>query len=247
MITFDIAAGVHRVTSASTNLYLLEQDDAVTIVDAGLPRMWDETTRALRHIGRTWDAVAGIVLTHGHFDHVGILSRARAEHATPMWVHPGDKRIVQHPYRYRPGKPRLLYPFLHPRSIPHLSAMVRAGALHVRGVDAAMSLTDGQTVDLPGRLTVVATPGHTNGHCALVSRQHDIVFTGDALVTLDPYTGRTGPRIVAQGGTHDPDLARSSLDAIAATGVQIVAPGHGELWTDGAARAAAAAAGTALP
>ncbi|MRJ76152.1 MBL fold metallo-hydrolase [Aeromicrobium sp. SMF47] len=241
MITMDVVPGVHLVAVASTNLYVLEDGGAVTIVDAGLPRMWDETTQVLDRIGRGWDDVAGFVLTHGHFDHVGILARAVAEHDVPVWVHPGDQRIVRHPYRYHPGRPRLVYPFLHPRSVPHLSSMAAAGALRVRGVEPSHALVDGQTLDLPGRPTVIHTPGHTDGHCALHVPSHDVIFTGDALVTLDPYSGRTGPRVVGRGGTHDAATAKESLTRIGASGARVVLTGHGVPWTGGAAEASAAA------
>jgi glyoxylase-like metal-dependent hydrolase (beta-lactamase superfamily II) len=80
MITLDVVAGVHAVTAAGTNLYVVEDAGRVTMVDAGLPRMWDETSRLLTAIGRSWDDVEGFVLTHGHFDHLGLLARAVAQH-----------------------------------------------------------------------------------------------------------------------------------------------------------------------
>ena len=55
----------------------------------------------------------------------------------------------------------------------------------------------------------------------------------DALVTLDPYTGTTGPQIVASAATADTALAMESLGPIADTGASTVLPGHGEPWTDG--------------
>jgi glyoxylase-like metal-dependent hydrolase (beta-lactamase superfamily II) len=247
MITLDAAPGVHCVTSAGTNLYLLEDGGAVTLVDAGLPRMWDETTQALRDIGRSWDDVAGIVLTHGHFDHIGILARAVGQHGVPAWVHPADRRIVRHPYRYHPGRPRVMYPVRYPRSVPHLASMVAAGALRVHGVEAVSLFGDGDVLDLPGAPVVIATPGHTDGHCALHVPSRDVVFSGDGLVTLDPYTGRTGPRIVAQAGTHDAARAKVSLGRIGAVDARFVAPGHGEMWAGGAAEATAQARVADLP
>lgn len=247
MITMDAVPGVHRVTSAGTNLYLVEDAGAVTLIDGGLPRMWDETTHALETLGRSWDDVAGIVLTHGHFDHLGIVSRAVAEHGVPVWVHPADRRIVQHPYRYHPGRPRAMYPLRYPRAVPHLASMVAAGALRVRGVDAVSTFADGDVLDLPGAPSVIATPGHTDGHCAIQVRSRDVVFTGDALVTLDPYTGRTGPRVVAQAGTHDPARATASLRLIGGLDARFVAPGHGQVWTRAAAEAAAQAEAAPLP
>jgi glyoxylase-like metal-dependent hydrolase (beta-lactamase superfamily II) len=238
MITMDLVHGVHAVTAAGTNLYVLEDGARVVIVDAGLPGMWDDTTHVLTTIGRLWDDVSDIVLTHGHFDHLGLLSRATSRHRVRVWVHPADARIVRHPYRYRPGRPRLAYPVMHPKSVPHLASMVRAGALGVRGVEPTSSLVGDDVFELPAGLTVVPTPGHTDGHCALHLPARGIVFTGDALVTLDPYTGRTGPRIVARAGTRDARTAQTSLAAIGETGATVVAPGHGRPWLAGALEAA---------
>jgi hypothetical protein len=54
------------------------------------------------------------------------------------------------------------------------------------------------------------------------------------LVTLDPYTARKGPRIVARAATVDSVRNLSSLDALAQTGAETVLVGHGEPWTRGA-------------
>lgn len=88
---------------------------------------------------------------------------------------------------------------------------------------------------------MIATPGHTAGHVAFHLPDRDAVLSGDALVTLDPYTGRTGPRIIAGAATADSAMALASLDAIARTGATTVLPGHGEVWRGGAAEAVAQA------
>jgi len=93
----------------------------------------------------------------------------------------------------------------------------------------------------------VFTPGHTLGHCALHFPDRDAVIVGDAFVTLDPYTARTGPRDVARAATADSERALASLDALAETGAQTAFVGHGEPWTAGieSACAQARAAGVA--
>ncbi|WP_370614024.1 MBL fold metallo-hydrolase [Mumia qirimensis] len=238
MHTLDVAPGVHRLAHASTACYLVETDDHLLLVDAGLPAFASDLDRVLRIIGRTTDDVRHVLLTHGHFDHLG-LARRLEESGAQVWVHRGDRHIAEHPYRYEPGRPRLVYPFRHPRSLPHLASMVGAGALWVRGVSAPRTYDE----ELPfGDLVkVVPTPGHTDGHVAILLPDRDAVATGDALVTLDPYTGRTGPRIVARAGTHDAGGAVRSLDAIAATGARTVLPGHGGVWREGADVAASRA------
>lgn len=61
----------------------------------------------------------------------------------------------------------------------------------------------------------------------------DVVFTGDALVTFDPYTGGSGPQIVARAATADSDAALAALPALTATAAAIVLPGHGDAWVHG--------------
>jgi glyoxylase-like metal-dependent hydrolase (beta-lactamase superfamily II) len=101
------------------------------------------------------------------------------------------------------------------------------------GVPVYVYENDG-TLPVPGTPHVVFTPGHTLGHCALNLPDREVVIAGDAVVTLDPYTGRTGPRIIARAATADSERNLESLDALAATGAGTVLVGHGEPWTGGA-------------
>lgn len=114
----------------------------------------------------------------------------------------------------------------------------RGGALAVRGVDAEASLPSGGVLDVPGRPTVVHTPGHTDGHCAFYFATRGVLLSGDALVTLDPYTGKRGPQIVANAATKNAATALHSLDALEATEAGVVLTGHGDPWISGIASVA---------
>src|SRR5699024_2319263 len=94
-------------------------------------------------------------------------------------------------------------PLRHPRALPILGSMARAGALRVPGVRGLRAFPTGDEPHLPGAPRVLFTPGHTWGHCALHLPERDALITGDALVTLDPYTGLRGPQIVAGAATAD--------------------------------------------
>jgi len=236
MIALEVCEGVHAVQHAHTNCYLVEGEDGVTLVDAGFPSTWDLVQRALKLIGRSVDDVRGLVLTHGHFDHVGFARHVQQHHGIEVWAHPADFPLTRHPYRYRPQQPRLLHPLTHPRGLPVLGAMVAAGALGVPGVDVDHALVPGPLA-LPGSPEILHTPGHTDGECVVFLPDRRALITGDALVTLDPYNGRRGPRIVAPSATHDTQQARASLAPLAALGVDHVLPGHGAVWSDGIAGA----------
>jgi glyoxylase-like metal-dependent hydrolase (beta-lactamase superfamily II) len=80
---------------------------------------------------------------------------------------------------------------------------------------------------------VVATPGHTLGHVALAFPDRDAVIAGDAVVTLNPYTGGRGPQIVAGAATADSERNLASIGALAALELTTVLTGHGEPWREG--------------
>jgi glyoxylase-like metal-dependent hydrolase (beta-lactamase superfamily II) len=239
--------GVHRLAHAGVSCYLLEEGNALTLVDAGLPGVWRYLDQALRALGRRPADVRAVVLTHAHFDHIGVASRIQAEWGAPVLAHRLEQHLAAHPYDYAHEDPRLLYPLTHPAGLPILGSMLLAGALTVPPVEEVLPIVPGDVLDVPGAPVVVFSPGHTYGHCALHLPAQDALLTGDALVTLDPYNARTGPRIVAGAATADTALALASLEALAETSARVLLPGHGDPWRAGAVAAVEAARAAGRP
>jgi glyoxylase-like metal-dependent hydrolase (beta-lactamase superfamily II) len=240
------ANGIHRVEDAFTNWYLVEDGDRVTVVDAGVPTSWESFCTALGRLGRSPDDVDAVVLTHAHFDHVGFAERARRELDVPVYVHENDVPLTQHPWRYDHERPRSFYFATQVQALPIVATFLRHRAFWPAPIKEVTRFSNG-TLPVAGSPQVVFTPGHTLGHCALHFPDRDAIIVGDAFVTLDPYTARTGPRVVARAATADSERALASLDAIAETGARTAFVGHGEPWTGGveAACAQARAAGVA--
>jgi glyoxylase-like metal-dependent hydrolase (beta-lactamase superfamily II) len=235
MLEADVAPGIHRVEDAYTNFYLVEEDARLTVVDAGVRSSWESLHAALERLGRRSGDVAAVILTHAHFDHVGFAERARRELGVPVWVHENDWPLARHPLQYGHERSRLPY-LAHLGSLPIMASLLTNGAFWPHGVRDPRRFADG-ALDVPGSPSVVFTPGHTLGHCAFHFERHGALIAGDAIVMLDPYTGRRGPCLVSRAATADSERALRSLDALEATGAQTVLTGHGPAWRDGIAEA----------
>lgn len=234
MLTQNVADGIHRIEDAYTNWYIVEDEGALTIVDAGVPTSWSSLEEALDALGKRRTDVRALVLTHAHFDHIGFAERARAELGIPVYVHENDVPLTRHPLQYSHERPRSLYMATHVKAMPIVASLVRNRAFWPPPVADVRRFSNG-SLDVPGSPRVLFTPGHTLGHCALHFADRDVVIAGDAFVTLDPYTAKTGPTLVARAALADSERNLASLDAIAETGAGTVLTGHGEPWRGGAA------------
>jgi glyoxylase-like metal-dependent hydrolase (beta-lactamase superfamily II) len=241
VIDLAVTEGIHRIDDAFVNWYLVEDGGAVTVVDAGLPASWSSLQRALAAIGRAPGDIAGILLTHGHADHVGFAERARVELGVDVWVHADDVRQAASPMKYKHEASPLPYLLRRPWLNKVPLRMGLAGALRSRGVTDPRTFAHAGPLDLPGGPVAVPTPGHTAGHCSYFFPDRDALISGDALVTWNPYTGHRGPGLMARASNADSAQALASLDAIAATGAGLILPGHGEPWRGAAADAASQA------
>ncbi len=225
----DLAQGIHGVEEAGTNWYLVEDGDALTIVDTGFPRSWGALHTVLGRLGRRPADIAAVVLTHGHFDHMGFADRARRELSVTVWAPEDDRPVVAHPWRYDHERSRLPY-LTNPGFVAILAQMTALGALWVKGTEAVSTYAGGQQLEVPGRPHALATPGHTHGHCSLHFPERGAVIAGDAFVMHDPYSDRAGPCIVSGAATADSARALGSLDAFLGLDADLALTGHGAPW-----------------
>jgi glyoxylase-like metal-dependent hydrolase (beta-lactamase superfamily II) len=236
MLERDIAPGIHRVEDAYTNWYLVEDGSDVLIVDCGLPASWKRLPGHLAAIGRAPGDVAAAVLTHAHPDHIGFAERIRTEWDVHVWLHERDRSLSRHPFRYETEHSVARHRNLHVLRVG--AAMARNGALGTQPIGDVRAFASGDgELDLPGRPRVVFTPGHTHGHTAFAFRDRGAIIVGDALATLEPYTGERGPRLVSGAANADSVAAMASLQRIAESGARTVLVGHGPAWTGGAQEA----------
>jgi glyoxylase-like metal-dependent hydrolase (beta-lactamase superfamily II) len=231
-----LAPSLHRIGDDHVNCYLVEESGEVTIVDAGVAGFYGDLLDELAAMGRTIEDVRALVLTHGHPDHIGFAERVRREHEVPVSVHELDAALargeVPNP---SPGLGRVRWRSM----IGFLLWGMRRGALRVKALGEVSTFASGATLDVPGSLQVIATPGHTPGNAALLAPSLGALFAGDTLSTYLVTTGASGPHVAAFSA--DPDEALASLDRIESVEADWLLPGHGAPWRDGVAAAVAVA------
>jgi glyoxylase-like metal-dependent hydrolase (beta-lactamase superfamily II) len=231
-----LAPSLHRIGDDHVSCYLVEEAGEVTIVDAGVPAFYGDLVAELAAMGRTIEDVRALVLTHGHSDHIGFAERVRDEHGVPVSVHELDAALA----RGEVPNPSAGLGARRLRSLlDFLLWGARRGALRLRNPRVVTTFGSDATLDVPGALRVIHTPGHTPGNTALHAPGVGALLAGDTLSTYLVTTGARGPRVAAFSA--DPDEALSSLGRIEAIDAAWLLPGHGAPWTDGVAAAVAAA------
>lgn len=149
--------------------------------------------------------VEAILLTHGHFDHIGGAAELKKASGTKVYALAEEKKVCRTPEL-------------------NLSAQMPP----VVTIEADEWLTDGQTVETAGiSFQVIATPGHTVGGCCYYCKEGGFLFSGDTL--FEESVGRTD---FPTGSMSS--LVRSVKEKLFVLPEDTkVYPGHGDITTIG--------------
>lgn len=215
---------LYRIGNDIVAAYLIETDDGVTVIDAGLAGHWKDLLRELAAMGRTVDDVRGIILTHGDSDHIGFAERLRRQNGVPVYVHAADAD------RAKGGsKPKAEFGAMKlGATLGFFAYSLRKGGLRTTYLTEVQQIADGDVLPLPGAPVIVGMPGHSPGSIAVYVPVADAVFVGDALTTRHVLTGSAGPQPAPF--TDDAAQALDSLGRLAGLKANWVLPGHGTPW-----------------
>lgn len=225
----QVAEGVHRLGHPLVNWYAVVDGGRVTLIDSGLTGDSSQMVSDLAAIGISADQVEAVVLTHGHGDHAGGAEEIRTTASARVHVHTADAKMAG-------GRPPFRNIARAPLMVRHASReffgaarfFIGHGLLRPAAVKELNEFDDGDVLAVPGAPRVVHVPGHTLGSSALLLEARNVLFTGDALVTHDCYSGRRGPRLMSRESNHDSEQALASLDSLIGLRARIVLPGHGD-------------------
>ncbi|MCA0969706.1 MBL fold metallo-hydrolase [Halobacillus litoralis] len=167
-----------------------------------------------------------IILTHGHFDHVGSADKLADYWKVPIYVHPAEMDYVTGKRDYPVGDATvggglfsILSPFFPTKPV-NLSRYIHPIS------------TEGELPFLKG-WRIIHTPGHTPGHISLFRESDRMLIAGDAIITVKQESSMAvfiqhqhvhGPPAYF---TPDWEQAEESVKKIAHLQPKVVVTGHG--------------------
>lgn len=188
--------------ACQTNCYFLYREDCkeCIVVDPA-----DQGANIYNALKQNGFEVSGILLTHGHFDHIWGTKELRELSGAKLYALEAERELLQD---------------------AHKNVSSQVGRPYT--VDADVYVKDGEEITLADMTSqVIATPGHTGGGCCYYLKEAGFLISGDTL--FQESVGRTDFPTGSMG-----TLIRSIKEKLFVLPEEIsVYPGHGDSTTIG--------------
>lgn len=179
----EVASDVAYMKIILVNVCLVgapnDQNAGWVLIDTGLPEASESIVEAAGKRFGTDRPPKAIILTHGHFDHVGAITELLKHWDVPVYAHEKELPYLTGKADYPPGDPEVSGGLLAKLSPLYPNKAINLG-------ERVQPLPQDESVpNMPG-WRWVHTPGHTPGHVALFRETDRLLIAGDAFVTVKP-------------------------------------------------------------
>lgn len=197
------------------------------LVDAGLPDSSDEIIKAVEENFGEGASPKAIILTHGHFDHVGSIIELIETWDVPVYAHQMEMPYLTGQEAY--SKPD---PTVEGGMMAKMSSMFPREPIDLGNNIEALP-ADG-TIPYMAGFEWIHTPGHSKGHVSLYRESDGTLIVGDAFVTVqqDSLYKTMVQKKEIQGPpvyyTTDWETARDSVEKLSSIDPDTAVFGHGK-------------------
>ncbi|OBZ16824.1 MBL fold metallo-hydrolase [Bacillus sp. FJAT-26390] len=202
-----------------------KKQDGWFLVDAGMPR---SAKKIIKEAEERFDCPPkAIILTHGHFDHVGAIIELIERWSVPVYAHKLELPYLTGEADYPPADPSV-----HGGLISEMSSYFPHDGINLD--DRVKALPDKGVVPGLPDWKYIHTPGHTPGHISLFREEDGTLIAGDAFVTVKQeslYKVMTQEQEISgppKYFTTDWIAAEKSVKKLADLNPNLAITGHGE-------------------
>jgi len=212
---------IHKLPLGKCNCYLVKEEGMV-LVDTGFPNQKDKFRRMLQGLSIAPKDISLILLTHGHWDHIGSAADLKKMTGGRVVINYREKFYVENALKELP---------------PGIGiwGMVLAVLMRIMApmtkfppcrVDLALDDEEFSLRPFGIRGKVLHTPGHSSGSMSLVLDSGD-AFVGD--LAMSGFPMRIGPGLPSIG--EDAATIRNSYRLLLDNGVRTIHPAHGNSFS----------------
>ncbi|GGY67531.1 MBL fold metallo-hydrolase [Streptomyces anulatus] len=221
----EVLPRLHMFRFRIGQAYLWRDGSDLTLIDAGDIDSAAAIEDAIRTLGPDPAGIRRIVITHGHRDHYGAAQELADRYGAEIIAHARDAPLVR-------GERPVPEPDLLDWELPLWEHGLTVPEAPPTRVDR--EVTGGEVLPFGDGARVVHAPGHTAGSIAIHLPLHGVLFTGDAVASVE--------RVMLGVFNVDRAEAAATFRRLAALAPRTVCVGHGDPLTENAAAAMEAAA-----
>lgn len=201
-----------RVRSIGPGFHVLRDEKGLVLIDAGFVGGIRSLRRSLCERGWANEKIVGIILTHGHLDHILNVGRLVAE--TGAWICAPRPDLAQYQGRQDyEGWAR----------VTGMLESIGRPLLGFKGFVPDRLLDDGDVLDVWHGLRAVSFSGHTAGHMGYYCDARRLLFSADLFASYEHFS-HPPPRIF----NSDPGGVLPSIEKALGLDLRGVLPNHGD-------------------
>jgi glyoxylase-like metal-dependent hydrolase (beta-lactamase superfamily II) len=222
----EVRSDVFYYTNQIVNVIFIGTTDHWVLVDAGMPKSGSDIRLVAEERFGVNNKPAAIILTHGHFDHVGGIVHLIEQWNVPVYAHP-----LEFPYltdRQSYSEPDVT---VEGGMLAKISAIYPNEPINIAPVLKPLP-NDMNVPELPG-WKWIHTPGHSPGQIALFRQSDSTLISADAIITVKQDS--MYKVLIQKKELHGPPVylttdwaaAKNSVQKLVALHPDLIVPGHG--------------------